>query len=237
MKRDYGILEKIIQWGKSLLAVETVQKSVTVGAGTGAGATVDLSKSGYTPIAIVGFQIAGDSSGRAEIRQWRLNGSQAYAYVWNNNSASQTWTLTFHVLWLKTIGGGYCIAVFSMLSAIFSLVRRWRHEKTVQHLEGNCRTRIQVLRPDLNSEFDQLFLIMDKPIMGICEYITTGECSDGSMARVNKRSRSISGSVGQRGYAVQTFDARRNGRNGSKRDHSLALESIIKAIPERGCVA
>ena len=105
MRRNHDILNKIIQWGKSLLVVEAVQKSVTVSAGTGAGVTADLSKSGYTPVAIVGFQIAGDSSGHAEIRQWRLNINQAYAYVWNNQSAAKTWTLTIHVLWLKTLGG------------------------------------------------------------------------------------------------------------------------------------
>ena len=106
MKRDYGILDKIIQWGKSLLVVETVQKSITIGGNTGATGTADLSKSGYTPVAIVGFQMSGSASGYSDVRQWRLNGSQAIAYVWNNHSASQTWTLTFHVLWLKTLGGG-----------------------------------------------------------------------------------------------------------------------------------
>ena len=113
MKREHGILDKIIQWAKFPLVVETVQKSITVGGNTGAAGTADLSKSGYTPVAIVGFQISGSSSGYSDIRQWRLNGSQAYAYVWNNNSASQTWTLTFHVLWLKTLGGVLHSSIFN----------------------------------------------------------------------------------------------------------------------------
>lgn len=145
MKRQHGLLERIIQWGKAPLVVETVQKSITVGGNTGAAGTADLSKSGYTPVAVVGIQIAGDASGSAEIRQWRLNGNQAYTYVWNHNSASKTWTLTFHILWLKTLGGGYCVAVFSRLATIFSLVRGWRYEQTKQHFEqtmhsGGCNS-------------------------------------------------------------------------------------------------
>lgn len=99
-------LTKILEWLSAPLVVQTTSKSQTFSASTGAAVEISVTKSGYYPLAVVGYQIAGTSSGAAEARQIRMssqsNGSgTAYIYVWNNSSSSYTWTVTAHVLWIK----------------------------------------------------------------------------------------------------------------------------------------
>lgn len=111
MNRLYNILDKIASWAIAPMEVVPAHRSVTVGAGTGAGATAAVTKSGYFPLAICGIQVTGGASGSAQVRQYRMSAQDsgsgtAYAYVWNTSNASQTWTVTFHILWLKELGGG-----------------------------------------------------------------------------------------------------------------------------------
>lgn len=241
MDRLYNILNKIASWAIAPMEVETGQGSVTVGAGTGAAATVNVSKSGYFPLAVCGIQVAGDAAGSAEVRQYRMTAQSsgsgtAYAYIWNNATASKTWTVTFHVLWLKQIGGGYCIAVFSRLATISSLVRRWRHEQTLQHLGLHGRQ---------NQKHDYHF-------------------SNFNNHHKNSRSEQECNSTRCDGIRVCMLDSRFNVRldrepvlrdprrkdnqclarycNGlerSVREHSLSgiISQGITTIPERGCVA
>lgn len=104
--RLFKILKAIATWCSLPFVVETTTTSVTVGGNTGSNATASPTKTGYVPVAVVGIQISGDASGYAQIRQWRMNGNIPTVYVWNTNAAQKTWTVAFHVLWRKTLGGG-----------------------------------------------------------------------------------------------------------------------------------
>lgn len=134
------------------------------------------------------------------------------------------------------IGGGYCIAVFSRLAVISSLVRRWRHEQTIQHSGLHGRQ---------NQKHDYHF-------------------SSFNNHHKNRRSEQECNSTRRDGIRVCVLDKRFNVRldrepvlreprrkdnqclarycNGierSAREHSLSgiISQGITTIPERGCVA
>ena len=100
------LLTKVLEWLSDPLAVQTTSASKSCAANTGTAVEITVTKSGYYPLAVVGYQISGSASGNADVRQLRMssqeNGSgTAYIYVWNNSGSAYTWTVTAHVLWVK----------------------------------------------------------------------------------------------------------------------------------------
>lgn len=70
--------------------------------------TLTITKSGYTPLGIVGYSTSGSYSGYSVATSWylsnRVSGSgTANAYVTNRGSTASTWTTTFYVLWQKNM--------------------------------------------------------------------------------------------------------------------------------------
>lgn len=70
--------------------------------------SLTITKSGYTPLGIVGYSTAGTYSGYSVATSWylsdRTSGSGiAHAYVTNRSANTGTWTTTFYVLWQKNI--------------------------------------------------------------------------------------------------------------------------------------
>lgn len=108
MSRLGNILTKMADWIKAPMVVSTHSVTASATASSGTGFSVPLSKSGYYPLAITGYQIAGGSSGYADVRQYRINNATsgsgtAYFYIHNSHSAAQSWTVTAHILWMKEV--------------------------------------------------------------------------------------------------------------------------------------
>lgn len=72
------------------LVVEQVQKNIglTLAAGASGGYSVDVSKSGYTPIGILGLVGSGTSS--FALQEFYIEGNNAKGYVRNIHTASAT---------------------------------------------------------------------------------------------------------------------------------------------------
>lgn len=82
----------------------TTSGSVTVNTGSVQSANVSASKTGYTPIGIVGITKAVVGSGNVNavaITQYYINGSTASAIFYNASAANQTMTVTFYILYKK----------------------------------------------------------------------------------------------------------------------------------------
>lgn len=106
MLNSKKLFTKILEWISEPVSVSQYPLQKSCSGNTGTGFEIPCSKAGYYPLGIVGIQIAGSASGSADVRQYRLQNQSsgsgtAFVYVWNNNSASQTWTITAHVLWVK----------------------------------------------------------------------------------------------------------------------------------------
>lgn len=99
-------ISKILQWMKEPMVTATHSKTESCTANTGTQVNVSLAKTGYYPVAIVGYQVAGSGSGSADVRQYRLTAQSsgagtAFFYVWNTSGTTRSWTVTAHILWRK----------------------------------------------------------------------------------------------------------------------------------------
>lgn len=100
------VLFKILQWMQEPMVTATHSETESCAANTGTQVNVSLSKTGYYPVAIVGYQVAGDGSGSADVRQYRLTAQSsgagtAFFYVWNTSGTTRNWTVTAQILWVK----------------------------------------------------------------------------------------------------------------------------------------
>lgn len=78
--------------------------SVTVNTNSVQAANVSASKTGYTPIGIVGITKAVVGSGNVNaicITQYYINGSNASAIFYNASASNRTMTVTFYILYRK----------------------------------------------------------------------------------------------------------------------------------------
>ena len=90
--------------------IESYTKDVTVSAGGYASIDETKTKSGYSPVAAVGFNTTGTNSSYAQPVKMRLysptTGSTGVLYgVRNQFNTACSWTLQIDVLWRK-VGGG-----------------------------------------------------------------------------------------------------------------------------------
>lgn len=100
------LLAKILQCLHEPLVIGSVTKSVSLSAGGYGSFTVDTTKSGYTPLGVVGIAPTGGASGYARLSQFELlNDNAIHFFVWNMYNSSVTWTIWFKVLYLKNWGG------------------------------------------------------------------------------------------------------------------------------------
>lgn len=85
-------------------STQTVQlSSVTLAANGGTGSiTGDASRSGYTPMAIVGILKSGAGSGQVCFTAFYMNGSTAKVDLYNNATASRTVSGQASVLYKKS---------------------------------------------------------------------------------------------------------------------------------------
>ena len=90
---------------KNQYVVDTkTSKSITVNTGAVQPANVSASKTGYTPIGIVGITKAVVGAGNVNavvITQYYINGSTASAIFYNASAADHTMTVTFYILYRK----------------------------------------------------------------------------------------------------------------------------------------
>lgn len=81
---------------------------VTVAAGSSSGAlTIDISKSGYTPLALRGLRIAratnsGASAETCTAYSFRVDGNSCICAIYNNGSSAAKIKVTAEVLYIKT---------------------------------------------------------------------------------------------------------------------------------------
>ena len=72
----------------SLIAMQPFESSpITISAGSTGSWEIDVSKTGYTAIGIMGFWI---SSGSITILEWYINNQNAHVYAYNSGSSSLT---------------------------------------------------------------------------------------------------------------------------------------------------
>lgn len=95
------LFTKILRFVRAPFLVESTSTSVTLAANAAQFVTITPSKEGYTPIATVGINITGASSGSATVRQWYISGNTQKAYIHNSSTASVTWNVAFQVLYAK----------------------------------------------------------------------------------------------------------------------------------------
>ena len=84
------------------ITVEIKSDNITVDGNSGNNVTIDVSKTGYTPIGVVGFRPAGSASGSAAVTSCRLEGTNVIAGVFNETSNTYTWTMYVYVLYIKS---------------------------------------------------------------------------------------------------------------------------------------
>ncbi len=112
------LLTKMLTWMNMPLAVTSTSQTSTVSSGGAFSVVKSVTKSGYYPVGIVGINMSGTNSGYGVPRSFFLdnvqNGSATVtAYITNRGTSSNSWTVTFYVLWVK-LGG----VVKKLLSAL-----------------------------------------------------------------------------------------------------------------------
>ena len=90
----------------SFLTVTTISGSVTVNANSVADCTISGSKSGYYPVAVVGWDIQSTGSTSAIMDDLHLtaqsNGSvTCYSRIYNRSGTNRTWPVVYYILWRK----------------------------------------------------------------------------------------------------------------------------------------
>ena len=64
--------------------------------------TISVSKSGYTPVGIVGYNVGGSGRSRAGVFSCYLSSTTTVTMeVWNQSTGSVTWTASVDVLYVK----------------------------------------------------------------------------------------------------------------------------------------
>lgn len=82
--------------------VENVEvASGTIAAGDAENLSVDVTKTGYTPIGIVGVHKTGQSYGYVSISRFYASTTTAYVSIYNNYSSARTYTVSVDVLYQK----------------------------------------------------------------------------------------------------------------------------------------
>ena len=95
-------LTKILQW-ISGLTVETTELSSASLAASGSGnSSGSISKTGKTPMGIVGIEKGGAGNGDVAFTAYYLSGSNAVVSLRNLATSSRTVTCTVHVLYKKS---------------------------------------------------------------------------------------------------------------------------------------
>lgn len=86
----------------SLFVREIKTTSITVNANSGNNTDIAISKTGYTALGVVGFDVTGSGSASATVRSARLTSdTTANIVVLNISSTNRTWTASVHVLYVK----------------------------------------------------------------------------------------------------------------------------------------
>lgn len=109
MGRLYDVLNKMTGWMTSPpIYKELATATISVAANGRNGVTKTVTKSGWTPVGIVGVRCSGVNAGYARQIAWELQNVQsgsadAYVYFENAYNANVSWTVNIHVLWMKNI--------------------------------------------------------------------------------------------------------------------------------------
>lgn len=100
------LLAKILQCLNGTCVVNSFSKAVSLSANGYGSYTINVNKSGYTPLGIVGLAPSGGGSGSARVAQFEIQSDNyIHFFVWNMSNSSVTWTIWFKVLYLKNWGG------------------------------------------------------------------------------------------------------------------------------------
>ena len=84
------------------LVVESKSGSISVNANTGNNADIDITKSGYMPIAIAAFDVSGAGSASAVTRGVKITSATACNFVvYNLGSSNRTFTISVSILYKK----------------------------------------------------------------------------------------------------------------------------------------
>lgn len=123
------LLYKVCNYLNNIIVIEnrTLSSSLVVGANTTATASASVTKSGYTPIGVIGTSRGGAGSGLLADASAYVNTATEIANVqlYNPTSTQRTVSVTAMILYLKKVGGGYCVtSVFSRLSSILCYHRK-----------------------------------------------------------------------------------------------------------------
>lgn len=111
MSRLGNILTTLATWAKAPVSIETYTKEVTISANGYGSIDQTITKSGYMPVALTGFNVNGTGSSAAQAVKAIVSssgdgtGTMVFG-IKNDSTSSVTWTLTAKILWLKSIGGG-----------------------------------------------------------------------------------------------------------------------------------
>lgn len=126
MSRLYNILN-------TLKDKSDIKTKTTTGTTNSSGA-LDISGIISPSLKVIGAHVTSGDSNAMPI-PFRYSNSTGNWYLkmirWDTFAVLGNQSFTVEVFYL---GGGYCIAVFSRLAVISSLVRRWRHEQTVWNI-------------------------------------------------------------------------------------------------------
>lgn len=123
------LLAKILKYIDALASTtgiftttEHICNSQTQTKGTQTSYRQTFTKAGYYPLGIVGWYMEGTGVGQLVPYMMRVetpaSGSAGVNYGIRNNNTSSDITVKLHIMILWKKVGGYCIAVFSRLSAI-----------------------------------------------------------------------------------------------------------------------
>lgn len=81
--------------------IKTTSSAVSVAASSYATATVDVSKSGYTPLGILQIDKTGSASGYCVPSNWSISGNTASVFLRNTSTSAATVTLSLTILYRK----------------------------------------------------------------------------------------------------------------------------------------
>ena len=97
-----ALLTKMLNCLNGTFYIGTYSKAVSLSANGYSSYTLDVNKSGYTPLGIVGIAPSGGGSGSARVAQWEIQSDNyIHFFVWNMSNSSVSWTIWFKVLYAK----------------------------------------------------------------------------------------------------------------------------------------
>lgn len=96
-----NIIDYLAESCNGLVSENKTGAASSIAANARANLTVNVAKSGYTPLGIVAASLSGSSSALGVLNSYTLSGTTATVTVKNDSSAAHSWAAVVRVLYIK----------------------------------------------------------------------------------------------------------------------------------------